>query len=145
MMVRSFRGPSERESLSVVTLELELKRDVEAPAIARATTIEHHNDFDLTPSLCHTLVLLVSELVSNAVLHSRGPADAPILLTAGMTADAVRVTVTDAGEGFVPQPRKPGLSQRGYGLYLVDKAARRWGVDHVAGGTRVWFELPKAT
>lgn len=124
-------------------LELELKRNLHAPAIARAAVIGHCDDFDLTPSGCHTLVLLVSELVSNAVLHSSGPAAAPILLTAGMVKDAVQVTVTDAGEGFAPHPCRPGTARGGYGLYLVDKSARTWGVDRVTGGTRVWFELPR--
>ena len=55
----------------------------------------------------------------------------------------MRVTVTDAGDGFshpIGLPPSPG---RGYGLYLVDKGAREWGIDRV-GGTRVWFELPRS-
>jgi anti-sigma regulatory factor (Ser/Thr protein kinase) len=86
-------------------------------------------------------VLLVSEVVSNAVLHSLGPADAPVLLAATIGEEVVHIAVTDAGRGFTlrrPEPRADG----GYGLYLLDQAARRWGVDQV-GGTRVWFELSR--
>jgi anti-sigma regulatory factor (Ser/Thr protein kinase) len=133
---------AQRETGLAASLELELPRNVEAPVVARAAVIGHCDDFDLDGSLCHTLVLLVSEIVSNAVLHSRGPADAPIILTATVTEDAVRITVTDAGRGFIPKLRDPACVGAGYGLYLVDKAATRWGVDSV-GGTRVWFELSR--
>lgn len=143
-MVHTPNGPSQKESLPATDLEFELKRDLHAPAIARAAAIEHYGDCDLSPSQRHTLVLLLSEVVTNAVLHSSAPIDAPIFVTAGMTTDAVRVAVTDAGDGFTPQPRPPEVTHGGYGLYLVDKAANRWGVDQVSG-TRVWFELPRTT
>ena len=49
--------------------------------------------------------------------------------------------VIDPGAGFEPLPRVAGQSQAGgWGLYLVDQIADRWGV--VPGdGTHVWFEL----
>jgi anti-sigma regulatory factor (Ser/Thr protein kinase) len=92
-----------------------------------------------------TLVLLVSELVTNAVVHSPAAPEAPIHLTAQVVEDRVRVAVTDAGDGFAPVPRvippaAERLAEGGYGLYLVNRAASRWGVDR-EGGTRVWFEL----
>ena len=125
------------------TLKLELKRDLEAPSVARAAASGSCDGLKLSPSVCHTLLLLVSELVSNAVLHSNAPAHTPIVFTTSVTEDFIRVTVTDTGDGFVPTPRKSEAKHGGYGLYLVDKAARRWGVDRV-GGTRVWFELPRS-
>jgi anti-sigma regulatory factor (Ser/Thr protein kinase) len=124
-------------------LELELHRNVQAPGIARAAVTELSQDLGLSASTFQTLVLLVSEVVSNAVLHSRGPEGDPITLVAAVTAEKVRVTVTDAGEGFVPKQRDPASIHDGYGLYLVDKAATRWGVD-TAAPTSVWFELSRA-
>lgn len=125
------------------SLQLELHRNVQAPSIARAAVSGLCNDLDLSPSDRHTLMLLVSEVVSNAVLHSQGPLDALILLSAMVGEDTVRIAVTDPGEGFTPTPREPELVGGRYGLYLLDKAATRWGVDQ-DGGTRVWFELPRA-
>jgi anti-sigma regulatory factor (Ser/Thr protein kinase) len=125
-------------------LELELQRNVQAPGIARAAVTELSQALRLSASTFQTLVLLVSEVVSNAVLHSRGPQGAPITLTATVTEENVRVTVTDAGEGFVPKQRDPTSIHDGYGLYLVDKAASRWGVD-TAAPTSVWFELSRAS
>jgi hypothetical protein len=54
----------------------------------------------------------------------------------------VRVEVTDTGSGFDGLARSPAGSSGGYGLYLVNKAAARWGHDH-RGGMRVWFELAR--
>jgi anti-sigma regulatory factor (Ser/Thr protein kinase) len=124
-------------------LELELKRGVEAPGIARAAVSELSQSIGLSRPTFQTLVLLVSEVVSNAVLHSRGPEHAPITLTAAVTPDVVRITVTDAGGGFVPRQRDPTSIHDGYGLFLVDKSASRWGVE-TAPPTSVWFELPRA-
>ena len=124
-------------------LSLELERSVEAPAVARAAASGLCQDLGLCPSLRNTCLLLVSEIVSNAVLHSSAPPDSLIRFTATAAGDTVRITVTDAGDGFshpIGLPPSPG---RGYGLYLVDKAAREWGIDRV-GGTRVWFELPRS-
>ncbi len=43
----------------------------------------------------------------------------------------------------MPRPRDPGSTRDGYGLYLLEKVATRWGVDS-AGDTKVWFELPRS-
>jgi anti-sigma regulatory factor (Ser/Thr protein kinase) len=142
MMISQQNGSSETEAALAVDLMLELERGPGAPAVARAAVIGRCDDLDLDLSMCHTLVLLVSEVVSNAVLHSRGPADTPILLTVRVTEESVRITVTDAGYGFKPEPRRPEATHGGYGLYLLEKSTSRWGVDRV-GGTRVWFELAR--
>jgi anti-sigma regulatory factor (Ser/Thr protein kinase) len=122
-------------------LELELQRNVAAPATARAAVNGMCNDLELSGSARDTLMLLVSEVVSNAVLHSSGPAGAPVLVAATVGEDIVHIAVTDAGRGFTPRSQDQ-LTGGGYGLYLLDRAASRWGIDHV-GGTRVWFELSR--
>ncbi len=123
------------------SLELELQRNAEAPAIARATLSGLCVDLDMSPSEQQTLMLLVSEVVSNAVQHSAGPAEAPVLLAATVGEEMLKIAVIDAGRGFTPRREDP-RGDGGYGLYLLDKAASRWGVDRV-GATRVWFELAR--
>ena len=120
-------------------LRLTLVRDNRAPGIARAATRAWSESAGLDTRRHDTLVLLVSELVTNAALHSEGPADAPILLTVDLDGGVVRGAVTDAGSGFTPGRRRvsdPG----GFGLYLVARESLRWGVDRI-GATRVWFDL----
>ena len=56
--------------------------------------------------------------------------------------NAVRVEVSDSGPGFEPppQPEEPIVAPSGWGLYLVERLADRWGVDS-SGGSAVWFEI----
>ena len=133
-------GSDERRSGE--SLRLELERDVSAPAIARSAVAERLLALGLDGSFRQTVVLLVSEVVSNAVRHSDAPPETAISLDATVTERAVRVAVTDAGAGFTPRPRDPERLGEGYGLYLVAKAASAWGVD-CEGGTTVWFELAR--
>jgi anti-sigma regulatory factor (Ser/Thr protein kinase) len=119
---------------------LQLHRTVNAPGVARAAVARRCEQLALEPSLAQSLILLVSEVVSNAVRHSSGHPDAPIDLLAAFDEQKVTVTVTDAGEGFTPRPRDPGSTRDGYGLYLLEKVAERWGVES-RGDTKVWFEL----
>jgi anti-sigma regulatory factor (Ser/Thr protein kinase) len=120
---------------------ISLEQTPHAPALARAAVAGFSDGQEIAPARIATLLLLVSEVVTNAVIHSSAPAPTEILLRARIVdAGAVRIEVTDAGKGFTPVPRDPDHPGGGYGLYLVDKEARCWGVDR-EGGTRVWFEL----
>src|SRR4051794_19812378 len=95
----------------------------------------------LDQDLDHTVSLLTSELVGNAVRHA-GPL-APgerIVFHARMDEDHVRVEVADHGPGFDPEIRH---DTAGFGLRLVDKLASRWGVERTARGCRVWFEVDR--
>jgi anti-sigma regulatory factor (Ser/Thr protein kinase) len=83
------------------------------------------------------VALLVSELVTNAILH----VGAAIQLDVhGKTPGTVRVDVRDASP-FGPRQREAGLSTSGRGLALLEALSDRWGVDVSRGGKSVWFEL----
>jgi anti-sigma regulatory factor (Ser/Thr protein kinase) len=96
----------------------------------------------LPPALKDDLSLLVTELVTNAVLHGPGD-DRPIRVEFRRHSDRIRVEVVDPGNAFEP-PESPtnGNSAGGWGLYLVDQIAERWGVSPSPAGTCVWFEVP---
>jgi anti-sigma regulatory factor (Ser/Thr protein kinase) len=123
-------------------LHLSLGRGPQAPSLARAALRRFSADAAIAAPVSATLALLVSELVTNAVLHSDAPAASGIHLQAcRVDGRLVRVEVVDAGNGFAAVPRRPAAcSAGGYGLFLVDMQASRWGTDR-DGGTRVWFEL----
>jgi anti-sigma regulatory factor (Ser/Thr protein kinase) len=123
-------------------LHLTLARNVQAPGRARAAVAGFCERSGLREDSSGRLRLLVSELVSNAVVHSDASASSDIVLTARVLADgSVRVEVLDQGSGFEKTERAPSPDQAGgYGLYLVQREARSWGVDR-DDGTRVWFEL----
>jgi anti-sigma regulatory factor (Ser/Thr protein kinase) len=111
---------------------------LETPALAR-----HQLEGWLPPSLAEnergTLRLLVSELVTNSVRHVSG-SDQPVVLRLLIDDRRIRVDVRDGGAGFRPGKPEPRGADGGFGLFLVERMASRWGVD-TGDGTRVWFEL----
>ena len=91
------------------------------------------------PELGDTMALLVSELVSNVVLHARTPCQLSILQDQGR----IRVEVQD-GSDRLPgvNARTDPLAQSGRGMQLVDGLSAAYGVEpEPQGGKRVWFEL----
>jgi anti-sigma regulatory factor (Ser/Thr protein kinase) len=121
-------------------LELELEQSREAPSQARGAIAGFSENRDIDAATLATLTLLVSEIVTNAVTHPELETPGGIRLAARIAAGVIRVEVTDEGSGFTPRRRDPGRSDRGYGLYLLDKQASAWGVERHTGNT-VWFEL----
>jgi anti-sigma regulatory factor (Ser/Thr protein kinase) len=89
-----------------------------------------------------TAVLLVSELVTNSVKHSRATNGA-IELVACITPDVVRVDVSDDGESFDPPPLADDDAESGRGLQLVQELADRWG-RRTGPRSSVWFELDRS-
>jgi anti-sigma regulatory factor (Ser/Thr protein kinase) len=90
-------------------------------------------------------VLLVSELVGNAVCHARHGLDgagAPALvLSLTCAGSALRIEVRDT-DPRPPQPRVPGSQdESGFGFVIVDTLARCWGVYQAEPGKAVWAEL----
>jgi anti-sigma regulatory factor (Ser/Thr protein kinase) len=86
-------------------------------------------------------VLLVSELVTNSVLHG-GP---PIVLQVECDSEVLRVRVRD-GSPALPLPREAGAdAEGGRGMTLVDLLTDTWGVEPVVDdhgpGKAVWFQL----
>jgi anti-sigma regulatory factor (Ser/Thr protein kinase) len=121
-------------------LRLELDRNHEAPLMARAAVREFCEQQEIESDIRANILLLVSEVVTNAVLHSPGEMTSTIQLSAQVDGEMIRVDVTDQGNGFTPKVRDPAQVGRGYGLFLVDQIAGRWGIAD-SRGTTVWFEL----
>ena len=84
-----------------------------------------------------TAVLLVSELVTNAVRHARGPC----ALVVTFADDVVELCVED-GDRRVPSPRAAGvLDESGRGILLLGALAENWGVRLLPEGKGIWFTL----
>ena len=89
-------------------------------------------------ALSDDAAVLVSELVTNAVLHG----GEEIIVYASVTDEKVRVEVFDSD----PRSELVGVSHSseatsGRGLSMVDSMADDWGCVPAVGGTRTWFEL----
>ncbi|KUN97623.1 hypothetical protein AQJ67_29860 [Streptomyces caeruleatus] len=94
--------------------------------------------------LAETLILLVSELVTNAVVHTGCPAVLRLSLPGGaQDHTTVRLEVADRS-GQAPVPRcADGDATGGRGLALVDGLADRWGWSAEGAGKRIWCELDR--
>jgi hypothetical protein len=86
------------------------------------------------------VLLVVSELVTNACLHAEGPER----MTVSYVAKVLRLEVTDRGTGQ-PTPRHPHRAGRpgGHGMFIVQRLCLDWGVVRTQGamGKTVWAEL----
>ena len=115
-------------------LRLQMKGGFDAPARARAALASLPDMAGVEGSVA----LLVSELVTNSVKHAAADL---IELNLFSNPENVRVEVIDRGPGFdafaTPEPEYGG-----FGLYLVDKLADRWGVE-TKEATLIWFEMRK--
>lgn len=93
---------------------------------------------ELAEELCQTAALLVSELVTNAVIHGKTSATVEV----HRPADILRVSVRDDNPVLPAAGQAPPLdAESGRGLAIVAMLATRWGVETVDDGKAIWFEL----
>jgi anti-sigma regulatory factor (Ser/Thr protein kinase) len=114
----------------------------QAPGAARhalAGFVREHAD---AAAHLDALLLLVSELVTNAITHPQPEGENDIELSVAVTDALTRVVVNDQGTGFAKQrdPFERGGSSS-YGLMLLDAEADRWGTLNAPGRFSVWFEI----
>ena len=122
-------------------LNLKLDRGPGAAAKARRSLARLRGDLDAP--LMETMRLLITELVTNSVKHTGAQT---VELTVLVGNSSVRTEVTDGGPGFdLARTGSLTSDQTGWGLFLVERLAERWGVDKDGGATKVWFELSRAS
>lgn len=97
---------------------------------------------DVAPDVIDEVLLLTSELVTNAVLHG----SAPIRLQLRRRDTTLRVDVSDGGGPFAlaAAPVRSRTAEGGRGLLLIDALATDWGSrdnEGTSSGKTVWFEL----
>jgi anti-sigma regulatory factor (Ser/Thr protein kinase) len=131
------RGARGNRPAVTCTARSSYPRGPDAPRQARAALAEWYGDA-LGGEELDSGTLLVSELVTNAVVHGAGR----IHLTADLDEDRLRVEVGDEGSGLERAAR--GMSfrvPRGHGLTIVGALSSRWGIRE--GTTHVWAEIER--
>lgn len=122
-----------------VPAEWRLAADKEAPGTARGL-VRQAVGVQLPAERVDALLLLVTEVITNAVLHGSPEPDGKIGLRLERDGGVVRIIAIDGGHHFSPELAEPGEERPHFGLYLVDSLADRWGVS-VDGEKAIWFEI----
>ncbi|MFR9788948.1 ATP-binding protein [Streptomyces sp. MB22_4] len=126
-----FGDPAERE--------VQLPSRPESAATARRLAqVVVLRTWRLTPKLAEDTVLLVSELVGNAVRHTGARVFG---LRMRCRPGWMRVEVRDPSRGLPCLMPVQELDVSGRGLFLIDKLSDRWGVDLLPRGKTTWFEM----
>jgi anti-sigma regulatory factor (Ser/Thr protein kinase) len=120
-----------------VAAQLALPSAASAGHQARSFIAERLAGLSVPPETADTVVLVASELVSNAVLHG----DPPVELRLQAEEAVIRLEISDGAE-TLPQPRDYGLQAvTGRGLGLVAALSRGWGAERRPDGKVVWAEV----
>lgn len=113
-------------------------RPESAAAARRLTQVIVLRHWGLTPKMAEDAVLLVSELVGNAVRHTGGRVFG---LRMRRRRGWIRIEVRDPSRGLPCLMPVQEMDLSGRGLFLVDKLSDRWGVDLLPRGKTTWFEM----
>lgn len=130
--------------MSQLTARVDLAVSRRAPGAARRFAEAVLGNWGLPDEVVDAALLVVSELVTNVVLHAGGQTDA-VQVQLDAHAGGVRLGVVD-GSAVVPLARALAAAaddsaESGRGVGIVQALAERWGVDEHHGGKRVWVEL----
>jgi anti-sigma regulatory factor (Ser/Thr protein kinase) len=122
------------------SVSLQVPADALSARRARAFVGEFCTTAGLAGEVRRTASLLVSELVTNAIVHARTTATIQIQFGVSRT---LRVAVSDDSPARPSVDLHPGArAEGGRGMLIVSTLAARWGVETApAGGKSVWFEL----
>jgi len=85
------------------------------------------------------LSTVVSEVVTNAILHAR----TPFVVTVTPGQRTIRVAVTDGSRDLPTKKTYGTLQPTGRGLHIIEEISDRWGVSASTSGKTVWFELER--
>ncbi|MFI5972691.1 ATP-binding protein [Streptomyces sp. NPDC051452] len=113
-----------------------LKRELTSAAQARGLVTGQLDDWHLT-DIADTAALLVSELVTNALRHTRGP----LRLNLQVRDGRLRCEVEDTDSDGPVRRTVDTDAEGGRGMELVDLLAEAWGGTRTPTGKTVWFEL----
>lgn len=112
--------------------------DVRAVAAARHFLRATLTAWSVDEDSLQVAVLCLSELVTNAIIHTGGGCELRVVLDDGV----LTTTVRDGGSAVVASTLLADpLDVHGRGLQLVDALATRWGSELDTVGTTVWFVL----
>ncbi|MFG2120173.1 ATP-binding protein [Streptomyces sp. NPDC048710] len=103
-------------------------------------------DWDVSPEIVDDALLMVSELVTNAIVHALPPARLRLSWVQSDDRRTLRVEVTDTGPALLGGRSRVGIDpdEHGRGEAIVHALATRHGIRVDAGGVTRWADLAAA-
>lgn len=124
---------------------LEIPHERTGVGLARHTVADQLIAVGVRDETCDDALLVLSELVSNAVTHAAPLPNGRIAVGWTVLHDALHLEITDGGAVTRPQASVAGLlSGSGRGLDIVRTICRAWGVTEGARTVTVWADVPMA-
>ena len=119
---------------------LRIRHDTSSAAVVRECLSVELAARAITEDSAADVLLVATELVGNAIVHSRNVGELNVGWDVGDTCVVVRVNDGSADD---PCPREVDAeATSGRGLTIVAALSDEWGVDHVAQGKQVWARVP---
>lgn len=121
---------------------LAVNHDPANAAVIRQSIAADLSSRNVAPTAIDDIVLVASELVSNAVVHTTDQADAELDVVWEVQPDCVLIEVVDASPDLPRRRSTNETDTRGRGLSIVAALALDWGVRRTAKGKQVWARVP---
>ena len=141
---RWYRSGRERGAREVSTSSVVLLPHAPASVVtARWQISTHLREAGIVPPAIGDAAVVVSELLTNAIIHARPLPGARVLVAWALRERSLEVAVSDGGSMTRPRTALPSLSSiGGRGLAIVEYLSCRWGVLTSDFGLTVWAVLP---
>lgn len=123
--------------MSSVDVELPAEASSAAAARSAVRALVLDGDHRTDPQSLDRVLLLTSEVVTNAILHAR----TPLRLTARLDAGEVVVRVYDSVRSLPRRRAYQTDAGTGRGMHLIEALADEWGVEETSAGKCVWFAV----
>ncbi|MBV9446339.1 MAG: ATP-binding protein [Streptosporangiaceae bacterium] len=123
--------------LGSLTIEGHPRQVSAARAFVARTLAASHRNVDSDAA-----TLLTSEIVTNAIQHTKSGVDGTVTIVVIGVQRGVLVEIIDDGAAGVPIVKGDLYAADGHGLFLVQQLASQWGYLRDPAGTTVWFHLP---
>jgi transcriptional regulator with GAF, ATPase, and Fis domain len=143
LLERCLAGTAQQDDVALVVLDLlragAAVHEQVFPPGRRAAGAARAFLTSAVPQVDEGMVLVVSELVTNAVLHGQGP----VTVKVEQDDESVRLAVHDRGAGAPRRTHAQPWAASGRGLEIVDSLATDWGTTEVNDGKWVWARFER--